>query len=113
MKAKHSGWSGYRDGVETLRAPLRIMIGDLIHGRLPSNIQYICIGDGHLTFNIAGCIVEAFTTVTWQRMWTKHHWFVCSYCRRRCRGLFLYFDRLACRQCHGFGYPRKPLKRWW
>lgn len=113
MSGHRSSRSGFRGGVEMIRAPLRIMISDLVHGRLPPGVQFINLPDGLVMFNVWGCIAEARTTTTWRRIRTKYHWFVCPYCGRRCRGLFFYFKRIACRQCHGLAYPRKPLEPWW
>ncbi len=114
MNWKNSRQPGFSDDVELIRAPLRIAINDLAYRRLPpSVISFMYLPDHRISFNVGGRIIGASTTTTWRWSGTRQQWFACPYCGRRCRELYLFFEQFACRLCHGFSYPRAPLKRWW
>lgn len=62
---------------------------------------------------IAG--VRVFIDRTAQHLGGARSWFACPRCQRRCADLYVCYDLLACRCCHGLAYRSqrlRPADRW-
>lgn len=106
MGGPGSGRFGYRGGRQTTDVALRITVGALFHGSLPtSGIGTLHLPDDKILINFFGRrVFEVSLTTTQQGHGGLRRWFSCPDCGRRCAVVYLRGGILACRKCHGLVY---------